>query len=119
MSPCPTIRVILIAVSSRPSKRDLSIAYKRHGSVAGVAAELSVACETARRWLLDAGVALRARGRPSAGAAIASVDEIVERYREGESLATIASALDVSPNTVRNRLLGVGEPIRPRPGSNR
>lgn len=106
-------------MSSRPSKHVLARAYKRHGSVAGVATELGVAFETARQWLLDADVALRARGRPSPRADTASVDEIVERYRKGESFAMIGSALDVSPNTVRNRLLKVGEPIRPRPGSTR
>jgi transposase-like protein len=108
--------VILIAMSERPTARELASIYRRAGSVTGVAAQLGVAYETARRWLVDAGVTLRTRGRPSPGADAAPVDEIVERYRKGESFAAIASLLDVSPNTVRNRVIEAGEPVRPRPG---
>lgn len=103
-------------MNGSPDRRHLAACYQRHGSVAGVAAELDVAYETARRWLRDAGIALRPRGRPSPGAASASVDQIIERYRKGESVATIASTMDVSPNTVRNRLIDAGEQLRPRPG---
>jgi transposase-like protein len=103
-------------MSERPANRELSQAYRRIGSVARVASELDVAYETARRWLLEAGVSLRSQGRPSRGAGTASVDTIVERYRAGESFAAIATDLDVSPNTVRNRLIAAGEPLRPRPG---
>lgn len=99
-----------------PTKLELARVYRRAGSVAGVAAELGVAFETARRWLLDAGVALRGQGRPSPGAGSATVETIVERYRAGESFAAIARDLDISPNTVRNRLMAAGEPLRPRPG---
>ena len=42
--------------------------------------------------------------------------QIVERYRNGESVATIAATMDVSPNTVRNRLIDAGERLRARPG---
>ena len=66
--------------------------------------------------MLDAGVTLRAPGRPSPGAGTAPVDEIIERYRKGESFVMIAADVQVSPNTVRNRLLDAGEPLRPRPG---
>lgn len=96
--------------------RRLEASYRRHGSIAGVAAELDVAYETARRWLRDAGVELRGRGRPSPGAGAAPVNEMIERYRSGESFVTIASTMDVSPNTVRNRLIDAGEQLRPRPG---
>ena len=103
-------------MTGSPDRRHLAACYRRHGSISGVAAELDVAYETARRWLHDAGIALRPRGRPSPGAGSASVDQIVERYRKGESVATIASTMAVSPNTVRNRLIDAGEQLRPRPG---
>lgn len=103
-------------MNGSPGRRRLVACYRRHGSIAGVAAEFGVAYETARRWLRDAGVALRPRGRPSPGAGTARIDEIVERYQNGESVATIASTMDVSPNTVRNRLIDAGEQLRPRPG---
>ena len=94
----------------------MATAYRRAGSVAGVAAEFGVAYETARRWLVGAGVTLQTPGRPSREASSAPVDVIIERYRAGESFAAIASDLNVSPNTVRNRLIAAGEPLRPRPG---
>lgn len=103
-------------MTGSPDRRHLAACYRRHGSIAGVAADFDVAYETARRWLRDADVELRPRGRPSPGAGTAPVDQIVERYRKGESVATIASTMDVSPNTIRNRLLDAGEPLRPRPG---
>ncbi len=103
-------------MTASPDRRHLAACYRRHGSIAGVATDLDVAYETARRWLRDAGIELRPRGRPSHGAGTASVDEMIERYRNGESVATIASTMDVSPNTIRNRLLDAGEPLRPRPG---
>lgn len=103
-------------MSERPTKRELTRVYRRAGSVAGVAAELGVAYETARRRLLEAGVALRGQGRPSPGAGSVPVETIIERYRAGESFAAIASDLNVSPNTVRNRLMAAGGPLRPRPG---
>lgn len=103
-------------MNGSPDRHHLAACYRRHGSIAGVAAEFGVAYETARRWLRDAGIALRPRGRPSPSAGTASVDQIIERYRSGESVATIASTIDVSPNTVRNRLIDAGEPLRPRPG---
>ena len=103
-------------MNGSPDRHLLATCYRRHGSIAGVAADLDVAYETARRWLRDAGIALRPRGRPSPGAGTAPVDQIVKRYRKGESVATIASTMHVSPNTIRNRLIDAGEPLRPRPG---
>lgn len=103
-------------MTNRPDRRRLAAIYQRHGSVAGVATDLGVAYETARRWLRNAGVELQGRGRPSARARTASVTEMIERYREGESVAAIASTMNVSPNTVRNRLVDAGETLRPRPG---
>lgn len=103
-------------MTGTPDRRQLAACYRRHGSIAGVAAELDVANETARRWLREAGIALRPRGRPSPGAATTPIDQIIERYRKGESVATIASTMDVSPNTIRNRLLAADESLRPRPG---
>ena len=103
-------------MTGSPDPRHLAACYRRHGSIAGVAEELDVAYETARRWLRDAGIALRPRGRPSPGAGTTPIDQIVERYRNGESVATIASTMGVSPNTVRNRLIDAGEQLRPRPG---
>lgn len=100
----------------RPSSTELKTAYRDAGSVPAVAAQLDVAYETARQWLLEAGVELKAKGRPSPRAA--SLDEavLVKRYNAGESIATIGHDFGVSPTTVRKRLLDAGVALRARPG---
>jgi uncharacterized protein (DUF433 family) len=84
--------------------------------VPAVADELHVAFETARRWLLEAGVALKPKGRPSSKAENLDVSKLAKRYQEGESIATIAAAFGVSPETVRSRLVHAGVKLRPRRG---
>jgi DNA-directed RNA polymerase specialized sigma24 family protein len=103
----------------RPSSTELKTLYRTAGSVPTVAAELGVAYETARQWLLEAGVELRPKGRPSARAASLEESVLVERYSAGESIATIGHDLGVSPTTVRKRLLDAGVALRPRPGWSR
>ncbi len=100
----------------RPSSAELKSLYRTTGSVPAVAAELGVAYETARQWLLEAGVKLKAKGRPSVRAASLDQPTLIERYAGGESIASIGHDLGVSPTTVRNRLLDAGVPLRPRPG---
>lgn len=100
----------------RPSADELRRLYRRLGSVPTVAESLEVAYETARQWLLEAGVELRPKGRPSARAASLDESVLVERYSAGESIATIGHDLGVSPTTVRRRLLDAGVSLRPRPG---
>jgi hypothetical protein len=90
--------------------------YRRLGSVPAVAAELGVAFETARRWLLAADVDLKPKGRPSRAASKLDDATLVERYQDGASIASIGSAAGVSPTTVRNRLLKAGVHLRERPG---
>jgi hypothetical protein len=101
---------------ARPSKRELAAAYRRLRSVPAVADELGVAFETARRWLVEAGVALRPKGRPSSRADRLDVSTLAKRYQAGESIATIGAAFGVSPETVRARLMGAGVKLRPRRG---
>jgi transposase-like protein len=103
-------------MANGPGPKSLAAAYERCGSVSGVAKEYGVAYDTARKWLIAANVQLRPRGRQSPSASTAPLAQIIERYRKGESFVAIASTLNVSPNTVRNRLLEAGEPLRPRPG---
>jgi hypothetical protein len=103
----------------RPSSTELMTLYRTAGSVPTVAAELGVAYETARQWLLEAGVELKAKGRPSARAASLDESILVDRYNAGESIATIGHDLGVSPTTVRKRLLDAGVSLRPRPGWSR
>jgi hypothetical protein len=103
----------------RPSSTELKTMYGTVGSVPAVAAELGVAYETARQWLLEAGVEMKAKGRPSARAASLDEAALVERYNAGESIATIGHDLGVSPTTVRKRLLDAGVSLRPRPGWSR
>lgn len=107
---------IFDCVSARPTDKQLAAAYRRRGSVVAVAADLGVAFETARRWLIDAGIELQSRGRPSRAANRVGADDLIDRYQRGESVAAIASATGVSPGTVRNRLLDAGIALRPRPG---
>jgi len=90
--------------------------YRTAGSVPAVAAELGVAYETARQWLLEAGVELKRKGRPSDRAASLDDEALIERYNAGESIATLGHDLGVSPTTVRKRLLDAGVALRPRPG---
>jgi transposase-like protein len=101
---------------TKPTPRELKQVYRRLGSVTAVAAELGVAYETARQWLRSAGIELRPKGRPSEHASDLDVKQLVARYRNGESVATLAESVGVSPNTVRNRLLVAGVTPRPRRG---
>jgi predicted transcriptional regulator len=103
----------------RPSSTELKTLYRTAGSVPTVAAELGVAYETARQWLLEAGVEMKAKGRPSARAASLDEAALAERYYAGESIATIGHDLGVSPTTIRKRLLDAGVALRPRPGWSR
>jgi hypothetical protein len=99
-----------------PTPATLRTLYRRAGSVPGVASQLDVAYETARQWLLEAGVELKAKGRPSSRAASLDEAALVKRYNAGESIATIGHDLGVSPTTVRKRLLDAGVALRARPG---
>jgi hypothetical protein len=103
-------------VKRRPAKTELAKAYKRLGSVPGVADEYGVAFETARRWLQDAGVQLNRKGRPSDAANNMPISVVRRRYLEGESIAQLGGAFGVSPATVRTRLIEAGVELRPRPG---
>jgi predicted ArsR family transcriptional regulator len=103
----------------RPSPAQLRSLYRTAGSVPAVAEELGVAYETARQWLLEAGVELKRKGRPSPKAASLDPTELVDRYRAGGSLAAIGHDLGVSPTTIRKRLLDAGVQLRPRPGWDR
>jgi transposase-like protein len=103
-------------VTGRPANPELAKAYQRLGSVPAVADEFGVAFETARRWLQDAGVPLNRKGRPSAAANDMPIPEVKRRYRQGESIAQLGRAFDVSPATVRTRLIEAGVELRPRPG---
>jgi predicted transcriptional regulator len=103
----------------RPTESALRAQYRRLGTITRVAEELGVAYETARQWLLEAGVELKAKGRPSARAASLDESTLVDRYNAGESIATIGLDLGVSPTTVRKRLLDAGVSLRPRPGWSR
>ena len=101
---------------ARPTNPNLESTYRRLGSVPAVARELGVAFETARRWLIDAGVQLGPKGRPSPGAKKLSTSELKKRYTKGESIAQLGHTYGVSPATVRARLLQAGVELRPRPG---
>lgn len=103
-------------MADRPTPRQLERMYRRLGSVPAVAAELGVAFETARRWLLAAEVDLKPKGRPSRAASKLDDAMVVRRYESGESIASIGGSMGVSPTTVRNRLRKAGVMLRPRLG---
>jgi hypothetical protein len=94
----------------------LAAAYRRLGTVPAVAEDLGVAFETARRWLVEAGVKLQPKGRPSSNAAALDASVLRSRYKNGESIAALGQAFGVSPATVRSRLIEAGVELRPRPG---
>lgn len=98
--------------------QELAGLYRRLGSVPAVATELGVAYETARRWLLSADVELRAKGRPSRKALRLDSSKLAELYAAGTSIADLGRRFDVSPATVRARLIEAGVELRPRPGWN-
>ncbi len=114
---CPVLLIasstLLAVAPPDPRLREL---YDRTQSVPATARELGVAYETARRWLLAAGVELRAKGRPSKAAAMLSITEITRRYAAGEGIAVIGHSFGVSPTTVRKRLIDAGVVLRPRSG---
>ena len=103
-------------MTQRPSDRQLAASYRRLGSVPAVASELGVAFETARRWLLDAGVQTQRKGRPSAKAESLNTAVLTKHYEAGASIATLGTRFGVSPATVRARLLDAGVQLRPRRG---
>lgn len=103
-------------MAERPSARQLARSYRRLGGVPAVAAELGVAFETARRWLMDAGVELQPKGRPSHAAASLNTPMLTRRYHAGESIAALGASYGVSPATVRARLIAAGVELRPRRG---
>lgn len=100
----------------RPAERDLRRAYEKLGSIPAVAEKYDIAYETARRWLTQAGVEFRKKGRPSEHAADLDIDDLIARYKKGESVATIGKAVGVAQATVRARLIEAGVTLRPRRG---
>lgn len=96
----------LAVASSRPLPVELRTAYAAAGSVAALGRELRVSPETARQWLIDAGIELRRRGRP-VGLRLVEVDIAAVRPRRaaGQSLRVIAADLDIDRRTLK-KLLG-------------
>lgn len=103
-------------MSNRPSVRQLNASYRRLGTVTAVATELGVAFETARRWLTDAEVELKPKGRPSTPARGLRAHTLAKEYTAGSSIAALGEVYGVSPATVRSRLIDAGVELRPRPG---
>ncbi len=67
-------------MATRPTPSKLRAAYRRLGSVPAVARDLDVAFETARRWLVEAGVQLQPKGRPSSNASALDPSVLERRY---------------------------------------
>lgn len=105
-----------VRVTERPTNRQLEHRYRRLKSVPALAEELGIAFETARRWLIEAGVEMQSKGRPSKKAQKLDPVVLATRYAAGESIATIGEAFGVSPATVRARLIDAGVELRPRRG---
>jgi len=94
-------------VKARPSRLVLARLYREHRSVAKTAAMLEVSAETARRWLIDAGIDLAQPGRPSV--TIDKVAELRRRRAAGATYQALAAEYGVPLETLRRRLTG-GEP---------
>ena len=109
---------MMTRMTPRPTDRQLAASYRRLGSVPALAAELGVAFETARRWLMNAGVELQPKGRPSKKAHKLDPVVLTKRYASGDSIAALGEAFGVSPATVRARLMAAGVELRPRRGWN-
>ena len=103
-------------MTTRPGNRQLQESYRHLRTVKGVADQHGVAFETARRWLLEAGIELRPKGRPSTNVTRLDAIELAKRYRAGQSIAQLGRHFGVSPATIRSRLLDAGVELRPRPG---
>jgi hypothetical protein len=93
--------------------------YQFGVTIAMIAAMVGLNRESIRLRIKRAGITLRPRGarhgRPRLDLPVA---EIVERYRAGESVATIGRSLEVSPYVIRMRLIEAGVERR-RPWSHR
>ena len=109
---------MMTRMTPRPTDRQLAASYRRLGSVPALAEELGVAFETARRWLMNAGVQLQSKGRPSKRAHKLDPVVLTKRYASGDSIAALGEAFGVSPATVRARLMAAGVELRPRRGWN-
>ncbi|MDQ1084721.1 MULTISPECIES: helix-turn-helix domain-containing protein [Microbacterium] len=84
--------------------------YKQGELVADLARQLGV-----HRTTLDMLVARLELSRVDPNEVPAKVrDDLVEKYRAGESLAAIGDRLGFSANKVQRLLVSMGEPIRPR-----
>lgn len=84
--------------------------YKQGELVADLARQLGV-----HRTTLDMLVARLKLSRVDPNEVPAKVrDDLVEKYRAGESLAAIGDRLGFSANKVQRLLVSMGEPIRPR-----
>jgi transposase-like protein len=89
----------------RPMRDDLLALYALHGSAAGVADELGVGRDTARRWLIAAGADLGGVGRRPASL---DVTVLLRRREEGASVVELAAEFGVAPETIRRRLNAAG-----------
>jgi DNA invertase Pin-like site-specific DNA recombinase len=93
--------------------------YQFGETIAMIAAMIDSNRESVRRRLKGAGIRLRPRGaRHGRPRLDLPVTEIVERYLEGESIATIGRSLEVSHHVIRMRLIEAGVERR-RPWSHR
>jgi hypothetical protein len=86
---------------TRPTPARLQRLYDRYGSSARVATEIGVSTDTARRWLIAAGVELAPVGRP---AAHLDVDALRSRRAAGATLNELAAEAGVSVETLRRHL---------------
>ena len=102
----------------RPGRAELRRLYRTSRSIPAVASELGVAYETARQWLIDAGIKLGSRGRPSKAASKLDTSQLQRAYGSGATLAELGEKFAVSPTTIRKRLIDSGVELRPRRGWN-
>ena len=92
---------------------ELAAAYRAGATVPGLVQRFGIGRTTALAHLERLGIPRRP--------CVAKLTEhdlidVADRYVRGQSLASIATTLDVSAQTVRRALLGIGVKMRPRPG---
>ena len=76
-----------------------------------------VGSKTISRWLREAGVEVRSRGKPRGSHhrdTRHKVAPTIERYLKGEGIKSIAADLDISHETVRQWVLQAGHHMRAR-----
>jgi hypothetical protein len=104
----------LVGTDEQETARNLARRYRQTGSIAALVRETGMDKRLIRRALVDAGVSLPVMRSLSQD----EVERVAARYRDGESIRTLAASFGCSYGTIRTVLHAAHVQLRPR-GSGR